>query len=70
VPGALHVELGRLRDLDPSSLPDGPLTVMCGHGERAMTGASILRATGRGVSVLSGGPDDWSASTGVALVSE
>lgn len=70
VPGAIHIELGRLRDVDPSTVPAGPVTVMCGHGERAMTGASILRAGGREVSVLSGGPGDWSESSGVSLVSE
>jgi rhodanese-related sulfurtransferase len=70
VPGAIHVELGRLRELDPSSVPDGPVTVMCRHGERATTGASIQRAGGRAVSVLSGGPGDWSEATGVSLVSE
>ena len=65
VPGAIHVELG---DLARATTPDGPVTVMCGHGERAMTGASLLEASGhRGVSVLAGGPSDWSAATGVAL---
>jgi glyoxylase-like metal-dependent hydrolase (beta-lactamase superfamily II)/rhodanese-related sulfurtransferase len=67
VPGALHIELGDLADT-ASELPGGPLMVMCGHGERAMTGASILGAQGRrDVSVLRGGPDDWSAATGRAL---
>jgi glyoxylase-like metal-dependent hydrolase (beta-lactamase superfamily II)/rhodanese-related sulfurtransferase len=67
VPGALHIELGNLADT-ASELPDGPLTVMCGHGERAMTGASILGAQGRrDVSALRGGPDDWSVATGRAL---
>ena len=46
VPGALHVELGGLRDLTGARLPDEPLTLMCGHGERAMTGASVLEARG------------------------
>ena len=67
VPGAAHVELAELRGSDPARLPDGPLTVMCGHGERAMTGASILEPSGREVSVLAGGPDDWAAATGKAL---
>jgi len=67
LPGALHVELGRIHDAD---VPDGPITVMCGHGERAMTGASILAAGGHdAVSVLAGGPDDWSRATGTALSS-
>jgi glyoxylase-like metal-dependent hydrolase (beta-lactamase superfamily II)/rhodanese-related sulfurtransferase len=60
VPGAVSVELGSLAaaiDLEP-----GPLAVMCGHGERAMTGASVLERTGRtGLSVVVGGPDDWAA---------
>jgi hydroxyacylglutathione hydrolase len=38
---------------------------MCGHGERAMTAASLLAARGRhDVSVLAGGPADWAAATG------
>ena len=44
------------------------MTVMCGHGERAMSGASILQAAGhRDVSVLAGGPEDWQAATGTDL---
>jgi rhodanese-related sulfurtransferase len=66
VPDALHVELGSLAD-STTSLPDGPLTVMCGHGERAMSGASIIAAHGRSkVSVLRGGPAEWAAATGRA----
>jgi rhodanese-related sulfurtransferase len=62
LPGAAHVELGSLAaagaDLDP-----GALTVMCGHGQRAMTAASLLGAHGRiGISVAAGGPDDWAAT--------
>ena len=65
LPDAVHAELGSLAD---AVLPDTPLTVMCGHGERAMTGASLLEARGhRDVSVLAGGPDDWHEATGVDL---
>jgi rhodanese-related sulfurtransferase len=65
VPGAIHVELG---DLTTATVPDGPVTVMCGHGERAMTAASLLEAGGHHrVAVLAGGPADWSAATGTAL---
>jgi len=65
VPGAHHVELGALTD---AVVAEGPITVVCGHGERAMTGASILRAAGRDdVRVLAGGPDDVAEATGVAL---
>jgi hydroxyacylglutathione hydrolase len=67
VPGAVNVELGSLPDaLD--AVPEGPVIMMCGHGERAMTAASVLTARGRtDVSVLAGGPEDWAAATGLAL---
>jgi hydroxyacylglutathione hydrolase len=65
VPGARHVELGAIPTIQ---LPDEPLTVMCGHGERAMTAASLLTAQGHThVNVLDGGPDTWTAATGCAL---
>ncbi|MGH9083940.1 MAG: MBL fold metallo-hydrolase [Acidimicrobiales bacterium] len=65
VPGAMHVELGAL---DATAVPSGPVTVMCGHGERAMTGASVLEASGhRDLSVLIGGPNDWADARGSAL---
>ncbi len=65
VPGALHVELGALAD---AHFEDGSVTVMCGHGERAATGASLLERVGvRDVSILTGGPDTWSAATGTPL---
>jgi hydroxyacylglutathione hydrolase len=58
VPGAINVELGDAAE-QASALPAGPLTLMCGHGERAMSAASILAAHGRtDVSVLLGGPAD------------
>jgi glyoxylase-like metal-dependent hydrolase (beta-lactamase superfamily II) len=66
-----HADYLELGDIARASVPDGPLTVMCGHGERAMTGASILEARGhQAVSVLAGGPGDWSAATGTALVAQ
>jgi hydroxyacylglutathione hydrolase len=67
VPGAVHLELGSLTSgLD--AVPTGPITLMCGHGERAMTGASILAAAGRDdVSVMVGGPDDWARVAGGPL---
>jgi glyoxylase-like metal-dependent hydrolase (beta-lactamase superfamily II)/rhodanese-related sulfurtransferase len=67
LPGAVHIELGSLADA-VDQVEVGPLTVMCGHGERAMTGASILAAHGRtGLRVLAGGPEDWAAVTGQPL---
>jgi hydroxyacylglutathione hydrolase len=69
VPGADHNELGNLAS-GLASLADGPVTVMCGHGERAMSAASVLERAGRDdVSVLHGGPSDWAASRGVGLES-
>ncbi|GIH95618.1 rhodanese-like domain-containing protein [Planobispora siamensis] len=68
VPGALHIELGAL-PARAGDVPGGPVTVMCGHGERAMTAASLLQRTGhRDLRVLEGGPDDWAEATGRALV--
>jgi hydroxyacylglutathione hydrolase len=67
VPGARNVELGAV----PTSVDDlspGPKVVMCGHGERAMTGASLLERAGHlAVSVLVGGPEDWARAHGSAL---
>ncbi len=69
LPGAVHVELGDLTAPDAAQrVPAGPLVVMCGHGERAMTAASLLARAGRtGLVVLNGGPDDWSTTTGIPL---
>lgn len=62
VPGARNVELGALAD---AQLPAGPVITMCGHGERATTGASVLERAGyRDVAVLTAGPDDWAKATG------
>jgi hydroxyacylglutathione hydrolase len=66
LPGARHVELGSLTGA--RKLPAGRLAVMCGHGERAMTGASLLQRAGRGdLTVLVGGASDWSEATGRPL---
>lgn len=67
VPGAIHVELGDTAE-QALALPAGPITVMCGHGERAMTAVSILAAQGRrDISVLIGGPGDVVAARGQRL---
>lgn len=64
VPGAVNVELG---ELTRTKLPGGPVTTMCGHGERAMTAASLLEAGGHDVSVFDGGPDDWASAAALPL---
>ncbi|MGH8969213.1 MAG: MBL fold metallo-hydrolase [Actinomycetes bacterium] len=62
LPGARHIELGDL-PARVGQLPNGPTVVMCGHGERAMTAASILERAGRrDVTVLVGGADDWATA--------
>ncbi|MFI1164620.1 rhodanese-like domain-containing protein [Streptomyces sp. NPDC020801] len=63
IPGAVGIELGDL----PVRAGEAPAraVVHCGHGERAMTAASLLRCAGReDVAVLAGGPDDWARATG------
>jgi len=66
IPGALSVELGTAGAA--TGLPSGPLTVTCGHAERAMTGASLLERAGRTeLNVVDGGTDAWAALPGNRL---
>ncbi len=59
IPGARHVELGSIT-ASAGRIPPGPLTIYCGHGERAMTAASLLEGQGRAsLAVLEGGFDAW-----------
>jgi glyoxylase-like metal-dependent hydrolase (beta-lactamase superfamily II)/rhodanese-related sulfurtransferase len=61
VPGVIHIELGRLPEV--AGQLDDIEAVMCGHGERAATAASILERAGRpGIAVAVGGPGDWAAA--------
>jgi hydroxyacylglutathione hydrolase len=67
IPGATHIELGDLPSRT-ADVPPGPMVVMCGHGQRAMTAASILQRTGsRAVQVLVDSAQDWATATGRAL---
>ncbi|ORB63601.1 MBL fold metallo-hydrolase [Mycolicibacterium tusciae] len=67
VPGAMHVELGDISQR-AGDIPNEPTVVMCGHGERAMGAASLLRRAGhRGLAVLDGGPQEWARATGRRL---
>jgi hydroxyacylglutathione hydrolase len=66
IPYAVGVELGEL----PSRTDEAPpgAVVHCAHGERAMTGASILQRAGhKNLAVLRGSPEDWSKTTGRPL---
>lgn len=72
VPGAVAVQLGDLpAAMERGQLPDGPLTVMCGHGERATTGASLLLRAGwdpKEVQVMApGGSAEWARAAGRTL---
>jgi hydroxyacylglutathione hydrolase len=71
LPGAVAVELGALGtdNAIPEGLPAGPLSVMCSHGQRAMTAASVLARAGRRDLrvVVGGGAAEWSAATGRPL---
>jgi rhodanese-related sulfurtransferase len=61
IPSATSVELA---DVPTTTLPTGQVTMMCGHGERAMTAASLLARAGHAeVRALAGGPSDWSSTT-------
>ncbi|MEU6089689.1 MBL fold metallo-hydrolase [Streptomyces sp. NPDC047085] len=63
VPGAVHIELGGLT-AHAADAPQGPI-VACGHGERAMTAASLLERAGHtDIAVLDGGPADYAAANG------
>jgi hydroxyacylglutathione hydrolase len=66
VPDAVHIELGDLTAQSDAAPPGA--VVACGHGERAMTAASLLQRAGhQGLAVLDGGPADWAEATGRAL---
>ncbi|MER6127573.1 MBL fold metallo-hydrolase [Streptomyces sp. NPDC001795] len=69
VPGAVHIELGGLA-AHAVDAPEGPV-VACGHGERAMTAASLLERAGHtDIAVLDGGPADYAAAHGRQLTRE
>ncbi|MFF3247343.1 rhodanese-like domain-containing protein [Streptomyces sp. NPDC002870] len=66
IAGAAHIELGNLTA--HSDQAPQRTVVACGHGERAMTAASLLQRAGhQDLAVLHGGPGDWSKATGRPL---
>ncbi|MEU9716234.1 rhodanese-like domain-containing protein [Streptomyces sp. NPDC047976] len=66
VPGAVHIELGSLTAV-AADAPQGAV-VACGHGERAMTAASLLERAGHtDIAVLDGGPAEYAAAHGGQL---
>ncbi|MFE9643170.1 rhodanese-like domain-containing protein [Streptomyces sp. NPDC006365] len=66
IAGAVHIELGDLAG-HADEAPAGAV-VACGHGERAITAASLLaRAGHHDLAVLDGGPGAWAKATGRTL---
>lgn len=66
VPGARNVELGALAGHAEGAAERA--VVMCGHGERAATAASLLTRAGvTDLAVLWGGPQEWSRACGRPL---
>ena len=67
LPGARNIELGALTS-QAANIKGRPVVVMCGHGERAATAASVLERAGHtAIAVLPGGPPDWADATGRTL---
>ncbi len=67
IPGSQHIELGALPGR-LAEVPPVPTAVMCAHGERAVTGASVLaRARRRDLSVVVGGAEEWASRSGGPL---
>ena len=64
---ATHVELGSVA-ARAASLKAADLVVMCGHGERAMTGASLLERSGSRPAVFLGGPEELARGRGERLI--
>jgi hydroxyacylglutathione hydrolase len=62
-----HVELGSLAG-QALGVVEEPV-LMCGHGERAMTAASLLERTGSRPAVFRGGPRELARARGEQLVS-
>ena len=59
LPGAVNIELGALSQ-SSADLSGREVVVMCGHGERAASAASVLERAGvTDVAILFGGPQDW-----------
>jgi len=67
VPESINIELGELEERT-SELPGDRLLLMCGHGQRAMTAASLLERSGRtDVSVFGGSPGQLSDAMPASL---
>jgi len=61
VPGAIHIEAGRLPYDDVLPLPtDRPIAIHCAHGNRSMAALSVLKRRGYGNLIqVKGGFSEW-----------
>jgi hydroxyacylglutathione hydrolase len=63
LPGAIHLDAGRLPMSAPPALKDEPLIVHCAHGDRSTVGISLLERHGyRNLALLHGGYSRWQAA--------
>ena len=63
IPGAIHVENGRLPGIDLAPFEGRPLVVHCGTYNRSTAGLSVLARRGlRDLSLLDGGFSAWASS--------
>jgi rhodanese-related sulfurtransferase len=59
VHGAVNIPIQELRSRMGDVPGEGPLLVMCEHGPRSLTAATLLRARGVDARPVRGGPGDW-----------
>ena len=69
VAGARAIELGRLADATAPQVPDDAI-LMCGHGERAMSAASIVERRGIRATVFAGSPGRMARLDGRTVIQE
>jgi hydroxyacylglutathione hydrolase len=63
VPGAVHVEAGRLSEAAPALPPETPMAVHCGHHDRSVTALALLEQRGfRNLLLMEGGFSAWEAA--------
>ena len=66
VPNAVHIELGSIAERGRDVAASDPV-VMCGHGERAMTAASLLERDGSRPAVFAGSSSELAEHRGTGL---
>ncbi len=63
IPGAIHIEAGRLSEQALGLAPETPIAVHCGHHDRSVTGLALLERQGfRHLLLMDGGFSAWEAA--------